>query len=179
MLTWVKQAKEEGVARLLKTASASDDRPMTKPLKKGALFTINKMIGIAIPFATRNHFEVVELGNGYLKGKIPLKGNKNHIGTMYAGALFTLAELPGGILSIFNFDSNYYPILKDLKMSYLKVAKTDVTVEFSLSETEIARIEKESSEKGKCPFVLHGQLKDASGAVVAESEAHYQVRKYQ
>ena len=179
MPTWVKQVKEDGIALLLKTASTNYKNPIGQPLKNAALLTINKIVGMAIPFATRNRFEVIELGNGYLKGKIPLKGNKNHIGTMYAGALFTLAELPGGILSIFNFDSNYYPILKELKMSYLKVAKTDVTVEFTLSETEIARIEKESTANGKCPFVLFGQLKDANGVVVAESEAHYQVRKHQ
>lgn len=178
MLTFVNQAKENGIALLQKTAAKDYNSVLGKSLQKGALLTVNKILGVAIPFATRNHFEVIELGNGYLKAKIPLKGNKNHIGTMYAGALFTLAELPGGILSIFNFDSNYYPILKELKMTYLKVAKTDVTVEFSLSENEIRRIEKESSENGKSPFVLHGQLKDAKGNLVAESEAHYQVRKH-
>mgnify|MGYP000224049691 FL=1 len=178
MLTFVNQAKENGISLLQKTASKEYNSALGRSLQKGALLTVNKILGIAIPFATRNHFEVIELGNGYLKGKIPLKGNKNHIGTMYAGALFTLAELPGGILSIFNFDSNYYPILKELKMTYLKVAKTDVTVEFSLSKREIERIEKESSEKGKSPFTLHGQLKDTEGNVVATSEAHYQVRKH-
>jgi hypothetical protein len=63
-------------------------------------------------------------------------------------------------------------------MSYLKVARSDVTVEFSLSADEVARIEKESSEKGKSLFILYGKLKDTEGNIVAESEAHYQVRKY-
>lgn len=179
MLTLIKGAKETGIELLQRAASTEYKTPVGKTVQKSALLAINKILGLAIPFATRNHFEVIELGNGYLKAKMPIKGNRNHIGTMYAGALFTVAELPGGILSIFNFDSNYYPILKELKMTYLKVAKSDVTVEFLLSEDEIARIEKESSATGKSPFTLRGKLIDADGVVVAESEAHYQVRKQQ
>lgn len=178
MPTLLGQAKENGIALLKKTISRDSKGPFGKTLQKGALLAVNQLVGTAIPFASRNRFEVVEFRDGYLKGKIPLKSNKNHIGTMYAGALFTLAELPGGILSIFNFDSNYYPILKELKMTYLKVAKSDVTVEFSLSKSEISRIEKEASENGKSPFTLYGKLKDTEGNIVAESEAHYQVRKY-
>lgn len=179
MLAFVKQTKENCLNLIKKTASEGYNNPIGKPLQKAALLAVNKMVGTAIPFASRNNFSVVELADGYVKAKIPLKGNKNHIGTMYAGALFTVAEIPGGILSIFNFGSDYYPILKELKMSYLKVAKTDITVEFSLSADEIARIEKEASEKGKSPFILYGKLKDAKGNIVAESEAHYQVRKNQ
>lgn len=177
MPTVLSQLKEQAIARIHSIATTNYGGAVGKALQKGALLSVNKLVGVAIPFAARNHFEVTELGNGYLKCRIPLKGNKNHIGTMYAGALFTLAELPGGILSIFNFDSSYYPILKELKMTYLKVAKTDVTVEFSLSKSEITRLEKEAQEKGKSPFILYGKLKDTEGNIVAESEAHYQVRK--
>lgn len=179
MLTIMKQAKQNSLEYLKKTASNTDTTPLAKTLQRTALFTINKMVGAAIPFVSRNQFKVIEIGPGYVKACIPLKGNQNHINTMYAGALFLLAEIPGGVLSIFNFGSRYYPILKELKMSYLLVAKTDVTVEFWLSNEEIKRIEQEASEKGKSPFILRGQLKDASGNVVAESEAHYQVRQYQ
>ncbi|MFD2228975.1 PaaI family thioesterase [Alkalimarinus sediminis] len=173
----IKQLKESGISLLQRTATTEHKGLFSKVIRKGALATVNRLVGAAIPFAARNQFEVVELKRGYLKAKIPLKGNQNHIGTMYAGALFTLAELPGGIISIFHFDPTYYPILKELKMTYQKVAKSDVTVEFSLSEHEVSRIEKEASEHGKSPFTLHGKLIDNQGNIVAESEAHYQVRK--
>ena len=35
---------------------------------------------------------------------MPFKPNRNHLGTMYAGALFTLAEIPGGAVLISAFD---------------------------------------------------------------------------
>jgi hypothetical protein len=36
--------------------------------------------------------EVVEGRPGYVKMKIPMENNKNHIGTMYAAALLLIAE---------------------------------------------------------------------------------------
>jgi len=173
----LQQIRETALSILKKTAINRSKTPITNFAQKGALKAINTLIGQAIPFASRNRFSVTQLGNGSVTANIPLKGNKNHIGTMYAGALFTVAELPGGILSIFNFSAEYYPILKELKMTYLKVAKTDVIVEFSLSSEEIKRIEQEASQKGKSDFTLHGELKDTQGNIVAKSEAHYQVRK--
>lgn len=137
---------------------------------------LNKFVGQAIPFTTRNGFKVLEVKRGYLKAGIPLKPNKNHFNAMYAGALFTVAEIPGGIISMLSFDERFFPVLVDLKMEFLKVAKTDVTVEFSLSDSELARIEKEADSDGKSSFVLEGEVKDLDGTVVAKSYANYQVR---
>ncbi len=140
------------------------------------LALVNRLVGWRLPFAGRNHFRVLALQPGYLKATIPLKPNRNHINTLYAGALFTLAELPGGILALVNFDSTFYPILKSLTMSYLKTAKSDVTVEFWLDDAEVTRIQKEATKNGKCDFVLKGELKDKQGQIVATSEGHYQIR---
>lgn len=142
----------------------------------GALKLITQFVGQAIPFATRNGFKVVDFRPGYVKAFIPLKMNSNHFNAMYAGALFTVAELPGGIISVFSFDERFFPILKDLKMEFIKMAKTDVTVEFEISASELSRLENEASIHGKCDFVLQGEIKDAYGEIVAKSFANYQLR---
>lgn len=141
-----------------------------------ALKLVTQFVGQAIPFASRNGFKVVDFRPGYVKAFIPLKGNKNHFNAMYAGALFTVAELPGGIISVFSFDDRFFPILKDLKMEFLKMAKTDVTVEFELSASELSHLENEASVHGKCDFVLSGEIKDKRGEIVAKSYANYQLR---
>jgi len=56
------------------------------------------------------------------------------------------------------------------------MAKTDVTVEFELSASELSRLENEASVHGKCDFVLQGDIKDAQGEIVAKSFANYQLR---
>jgi acyl-coenzyme A thioesterase PaaI-like protein len=142
----------------------------------GALKLVTRFVGQAIPFASRNGFKVIDFRPGYVKAFMPLKGNKNHFNAMYAGALFTVAELPGGIISVFNFDERFFPILKELKMEFIKMAKSDVTVEFELSAAELARLEEEAEAQGKSEFVLQGEIRDVQGNVVARSLAYYQLR---
>lgn len=141
-----------------------------------ALNLITKFVGQSIPFATRNGFKVIDFRPGYVKAFIPLKPNKNHFNSMYAGALFTVAELPGGIISIFSFDERFYPVLRDLKIEFLRMAKSDVTVEFEITPAQLRKLESEADKHGKCPFVLEGEIKDKDGVVVAKTFANYQVR---
>lgn len=157
------------------------DRPkspsMVWRLQHSFVFTVlNKLIGISIPFVRRNHFKVIEMRTGYLKAVISLRGNKNHIGTMYAGAMFLLAEVPGGIVSLFEYGSGYYPILKELTMRYLLPATSDLTIEVSLTQAELDAIRQTADEKGKSDFTLMLDLKDVNGVVVAQSVALYQLR---
>lgn len=142
--------------------------------------TVKKLTTGAIPFAERAGIELLEFDRGHVKMKIPLEGNQNHVGTMYAGALFTLAEIPGGALFISAFDmSKYFPIVAEMNIKYLKPATTDITVEANLSEQEIQRISEEAQANGKAVFVLNLELKDANGEVVAVTSGNYQARSRQ
>ncbi|MFT7374392.1 MAG: acyl-coenzyme A thioesterase PaaI-like protein [Oleiphilaceae bacterium] len=141
-----------------------------------ALKLFTQFVGKSIPSAARHGFKVIDYKPGYVKAFMPLKSNKNHFNAIYAGALFTVAELPGGITSILRFDERFFPILKDLKIEFLKMAKTDVTVEFGLSEKQLKQLEKDAINDGRCAVVLEGEIKDMSGDVVAKSYATYQVR---
>ena len=161
---WVNQPKSNQQGLISKVQLSAITRLLTK------------FVGQAIPFATRNGFKVLDVKRGSIKASIPLKPNKNHFNAMYAGALFTVAEIPGGIITMLSFDERFYPVLVDLKMEFVKVAKSDVTVEFALSEDELSRLEKETLEHGKSAFVLEGLVKDIDNKVVAKSFANYQVR---
>ncbi|MFI4979062.1 MAG: PaaI family thioesterase [Nevskiales bacterium] len=136
-----------------------------------------KMLEGGIKFVANSGLRVVELRRGYVKCLMPFAGNGNHIGTMYAGALFTLAEIPGGALFLSSFDTaKLYPIVKELDLRFLKPAKGDVTVEIALDDIHIASLSAQAAEKGKAEFILEGQLKTADGVVVAESRGVYQIR---
>ena len=146
-------------------------------LRKGATKAIDKTVGWSVPFAARNSFKVLEARPGFLKAKMPFKGNRNHIGTMYAGAMFTLAELPGGILSGMSFQRKFFPILKELKMEFIKTATTDVTIEISMTQETLKKIEDTAEQEGKCDFELEGSLIDANNVLVAKSFGLYQLRQ--
>lgn len=138
---------------------------------------LNQMIHGLIPFTQRNGYAVTGLGPGFVKSRIPLEGNGNHMGTMYAGALFLLAEIPGGVLCMHDFGQDYIPILRDMRMEFKAPARTDITLEVRLSPEEIARLKTEVQADGKTHFNLVGELKDADGQIVAISTATYQMRR--
>ncbi len=139
-----------------------------------------KALETGIKFVANSGLQVVELRRGYVKCLMPFAGNGNHIGTMYAGSLFTVAEIPGGALFLSSFDATrYVPIIKEMTMRFLKPAKGDVTIEVSIDEAKIADISAAADANGKAEFVLEGQIKTADGTVVASSHGVYQLRSTQ
>lgn len=136
-----------------------------------------KALESGIRFVASSGLRVLELRRGYVKCLMPFAGNGNHIGTMYAGALFTLAEIPGGALFLSSFDATrYVPIVKEMNTRFLKPAKGDVTVEMTLDDARIAEITAQADAAGKAEFILDGEIKDANGIVVASSRGIYQLR---
>ena len=119
-----------------------------------------------IPFVERTGLEILELERGYVKMRMPLGPNINHVEMMYAGALYTLAELPGGAIFTTSFDvSRYYPIVKDMSIRFRRPAKSDVTVQA------------EADREGKADYEWDCELRDASGEVVATTHNVYQLRR--
>ncbi len=162
-------------------AATDPEATLASPLawlkKTGGYAAVNRIIGLAIPFAPRNRFQVEEIRPGYVRARISLKGNKNHFGSLYAGAYFLVAEIPGGVLTLFDLGPEYTPILKEMTLQFLQPANSDVTVEFSLSQEEVASILADADATGRAKFTLEGQLQDREGNTVATSLAHYRVRK--
>lgn len=130
-----------------------------------------------IAFVQRSGLKAEVLEPGFVRLRMPLDGNQNHIGSMYAGALFTLAEIPGGALFLTSFDaSRFYPVIKEMNLRFRRPATGDIHVEARLSADEIARLEEEATRLGKAEYLLELPLTDGAGEVVAQSRGHYQLR---
>lgn len=147
---------------------------MAFPAEIARQFTEDK-----IAFVKRMNLKAEVLEPGFVRLQVPLAGNENHIGSMYAGALFTLAEIPGGALFLTSFDaSKFYPIVKEMNLRFRRPATGDIVVEARLSAEEIERLQTEAQANGKAEYVLELQLTDGSGEVVALSRGIYQLRKH-
>jgi thioesterase domain-containing protein len=131
-----------------------------------------------IAFVKRSGLKAEILEPGHVSLRMPLAGNQNHIGSMYAGALFTLAEIPGGALFLTSFDAqHFYPIIKEMNLRFRRPATGDIRVEARLEDAQIQALQKQATEEGKADYVLELQLIDESGEVVAQSRGLYQLRK--
>ncbi|TSD96123.1 DUF4442 domain-containing protein [Skermania sp. ID1734] len=140
---------------------------------------INAALEHTIPVAHKMGVTALEARPGYARTRVPIEGNGNHFGVMYAGVLFTVAEVLGGIIPMATFDnSRFYPLVKDLQITFKRAAKTDVEAEAKLDEESIARIASAADANGKADFTLDAAITDAAGEVVATTHGIYQLRAH-
>lgn len=126
----------------------------------------------------RTGLKVLVLRNRYVKLLMPLQGNVNHVGMMYAGSLFTIGEVMGGAIFGASFDmGRYYPLVKEVQIRFRRPALTDITLETELSEERVAQIQKDLDENGKADFTLELELTDAKGEAVSIVSGIWQGRK--
>lgn len=139
---------------------------------------LNAFIHQAIPFVARSQLTVVEAKPGHVKLMMPFAVNTNHVGSMYAGAQFTLAEITGGIIFMSSFDpQHYFPLVKEVTIRYKAPMTSDASVEVNLSAEEIQRIQHELEAQGKSDFILDMELLNEKGEAVALVHGIYQGRK--
>lgn len=139
---------------------------------------LRAMVARGIPFVANTGIEIEVLEKGYTRMRMPFAPNRNHVGTMYAGALFTLAELPGGAIFISSFDtSRFYPIVRDMSIRFRRPATGDVWVDVRVSDEFVQKVQAEAEANGKADYEWESELKDASGTVVAIAKSIFQLRR--
>ena len=126
----------------------------------------------------RTGLKVLALQDRYVKLLMPLQGNVNHVGIMYAGSLFTIGEVMGGAIFGASFDmGKYYPLVREVQIRFRRPVLTDVILETDLSEERVAQILMELEEKGKANFTLELKLTDANEEIVCIVQGIWQGRK--
>ncbi len=140
---------------------------------------MNGAMEYTIAPAHKMGIKVVEARRGYAAASVPLEGNGNHFGVVYAGVQFTVAEILGGIIALATFDSaKYYPLVKNVDIKFTGMARSDLRAEASLDDDEIGRIETEAVENGKADFTLAAVVKDEAGQTVSVTRGLYQLRAH-
>jgi acyl-coenzyme A thioesterase PaaI-like protein len=138
---------------------------------------INRALGAAIPTAQQMGVRVVEARRGFAATTVPVEGNGNHFGVIYAGVQFTVAELLGGAIASSTFDrSKYFPLVKNVEIAFVAMARSELRAQASLDDDTIARVEAEAAQRGKADFTLEAIVTDADGRTVAITRGLYQLR---
>jgi thioesterase domain-containing protein len=131
-----------------------------------------------IPLFDYMGLEVLEAADGRAAARIPAEPNRNHFGVIYAGALYSVAEMLGGIIGNTSLAMDgFVPLVKDMQIRFTRPATTAVTAETAITAEEIERIKAEAVAHGKADYVLTTDVIDENGAVVASTSATYQVRR--
>jgi len=127
---------------------------------------------------------VVDVRPGFAAAELPPEPNVNHFGVTYAGSLYSVAEMLGGILSLATFDlepdgelAGFVPLVKESTIRFRRPALGVVRASASLAEDEVARVRADALATGRGEFVLEATLTDAAREVVATTVGTYQLRR--
>lgn len=132
-----------------------------------------------IQFVERAGIRVDEVGPGRCVLSMAEEPNINHFGTVYAGAMYTLGEVPGGVLFFATFDAErFFPLVKSSQIRYRAPGRGRLWVEATISADEVARLEAEADEHGKAEWELELDITDEAGTVVAQMTSQYQMRTH-
>lgn len=121
-----------------------------------------------VEFVERTGLKRLEEGRGHARLLMPLAGNENHVDVLYMGAYTVLAEAVAAIPGISILDTKrFFPIIKDITVSFKKTAASDVTAEFRLDEPALQALLADLERKGSATYVAEFPMWDADGAEVA------------
>jgi len=138
-----------------------------------------EMLSTIVKIIEKMGIRIVEMRDRYVKVLLPLEPNVNHIGTIYAGSLFSAGEYIAGPIFVASFDyTKFYPIVKAINIQFCRPATTDVTVEVTLSEAEAEAIQREVEAKGKADWKMDLEVKNQTGEICCLLQGVWQLRKW-
>jgi uncharacterized protein (TIGR00369 family) len=138
------------------------------------------LFSAAVPFAGFLGITYDEVGPGRAVLRLADDPAKhNHIGTLHAGALFSLAESASGlcvIAAIADRLSGVTPLAARAEITYRKVARGDVTATARI-DADLAEVLATLDGTGVVRFPVVVDLADASGEVCAEVTVEWHLRR--
>lgn len=132
-----------------------------------------------VPVLAAMGLEVVEAERTSVAARLPAGPNANHFGTAYAGSLFSVAEVLGGLFARTSLVvEGAVPLVKSMQIDFRRPATTAVIARATLGEEQITRVLAEAQDRGKSDFVLEAEVTDEAGTVVASTRGLYQLRRF-
>jgi uncharacterized protein (TIGR00369 family) len=117
-------------------------------------------VGNAVKFAGTAKVEILEMTPTRLHGRIRnRKRVQNHIGTVHAAAMALLAESVTGLVVGMSVPDNRTPVIKSMKVEYMRRAKGDLEAVATLTQADVDRII--LTEKGEITVPV--KVTDADG----------------
>jgi Domain of unknown function (DUF4442) len=103
--------------------------------------------------------------------------NSNYVGTHYGGSLYSMADPFYMLMLIENLGRDYIVWDKSATIRFKKPGKGVVSAAFRLSDDQIEEIREALKSEEKIDRLFTVEVKDESGAVIAEVQKQIHVRK--
>jgi len=122
---------------------------------------IRSQMAGAVPFVKHLGIELLDVGDGFARAQLVQRPDlSNHLGTMHAGALFTLAEtVSGGAMAgaFAEMIAGIRPVATEARIAYLKLARGTVAATAGTAE-EAGALRRRLLDKGEVVFEVEVNL---------------------
>lgn len=139
---------------------------------------VESVLRTMVPMLGAIGIEVVDVAPLRVKTRLPFGAqNGNHIGTVYAGALFSFLESTGGALVLVSFDvSRWIPVIVEGTIRYVRPVTGEIECEISLTEAERDRVHRTLERDPSSSWTLSAAAIGEDGRIACEAELVYRFR---
>lgn len=162
------------MASLKKLLDAANKSPLNR-------WIVNRILWHKIPF-NKPHQPTIRAihANGATIGLAFKKQNKNHLNSIHACALITLAEYTSGLVLLAALGpESYRLIMKSIDAVFHYQAKTDVISHFELSDQEIQQIKTSLTHQEAILLPLSIPIYDQANQIVCTVNVNWQLKNWQ
>jgi len=133
-----------------------------------------------MPYNAMVGVRILEMDGGRARGSLAARPEVgNHVGTMHAGAQFSLVEAVSGaaVSSAFlDLLGRAVPLAQGAELTYRRPARGDVVAEASIAPEEIARVRGELDASGRARFDVRVTVTDAQGTLATEATMRWYIK---
>ncbi|HOO56254.1 MAG TPA: YiiD C-terminal domain-containing protein [bacterium] len=132
-----------------------------------------------IPFVKKNGIKVVKAEPGDVRLKSPNeRSNQNQYGTMQAGAIFTLAEITGGVaLLIYPQLSDYVLLARTATITFHRPIESDAEARAAFTDEDAFEIEHKVESEGRTVAKIKVGVFNDDSEKAAELEVEFHLSK--
>lgn len=139
--------------------------------------SISNGLNAMVPPLGKANFAVLLAEPGKVRCTMPLEGNNNHLGSVYAGMLFSFAEAAAGAFLLATVDVSSIKIMvRGGRIEYHRLALTDVFADVTYDQNRLAAVMNEVAQEGKAFFEFPVEIRDNNGDKVATAVFDYRFR---
>jgi thioesterase domain-containing protein len=140
--------------------------------------SVQNIVRTTVPLLGAMGIEVVEASPGHVRTRLPFRPeNVNHIGTVYAGVLFSFLESSGGALVFVSFDiARWIPVIVEGSIRFVRPVAGAVETTLEVGNAERDEVHKALDADPKSSWTLHAVALAEDKRVACEADFVYRFR---
>ena len=140
--------------------------------------SVEEIMRTTVPLMGYIGIEVVEAERRHVTTRLPFDArNGNHIGTVYAGVLFSFLESTGGALVLVSFDvTRWIPVVVEATIRYARPVTGAVVCDMRLSGDDVAAVHDALAADPKYRWTFTAAAVAEDGRTACKADLVYRFR---